>query len=192
LSLPDARPDPALIPLTVRAATEADAGPVLAIWNDPLALAATGGRGHPDTDDDYRRLLRGSELTIVERAGAIQGTLALLDPAASEGDPADGEGSASGSVAREGELEITRLTVLPRARRDRIARLLLACAHGEAARRGARALVVWTHSAQFEAQDIYLSLGYRRLRERDTFDGGRARSLVYGLRLGAGSRQRFH
>jgi ribosomal protein S18 acetylase RimI-like enzyme len=140
------------------------------IWNDSFVFSGTGGRHVLYTSHDYWQLTTVADLMLAERNGVIQGTVTLIDPT-----------RAQASIAGRGELEITRLSVAPAARRQGIGRILLACVHGEAVRRGAGALVLWTHPAQIEARDLYRSLGYQREPARDRIGGDGQERLVYRL-----------
>jgi ribosomal protein S18 acetylase RimI-like enzyme len=155
--------------LTVRPGDAGDASAVVSIWNDCFVFSGTGGRRDLYTAHDYEQLITVGDLTVAERASVVEGTLTLLDPT-----------RAKVSIALEGELEITRLAVAARARRQGIARLLLACAHRQAVRSGARALVLWTRLEQVEARELYSSLGFRRQVERRDFGGER---LIYVMNL---------
>jgi ribosomal protein S18 acetylase RimI-like enzyme len=162
--------------LTVRGATAADGAAVLRIWNDSFIFSGTGPRRAPYTRDVYLALLSEASLIVAER-DAVAGTLTLLDPS-----------RVPRSIAREGELEVILLAVAAYARGRGIARALLACAHGEAARRRAEALVLWMRPNQLEADGLYRSLGYERCPGRDTFDAGHGERLVYRTRLRRGGR----
>jgi ribosomal protein S18 acetylase RimI-like enzyme len=144
---------------------------VVAIWNHSFVFSGTSARSEPYTSHDYQHLIGVARVLVAERSGVIEGTLALLAPQ-----------MARVSIARQDELEITRLAVGERSRGRGIARLLLTCAHRDAARGGAGALVLWTEPHQIEAQHLYRSLGYRRRPERDRAADGRDR-LVYVLTL---------
>jgi ribosomal protein S18 acetylase RimI-like enzyme len=140
---------------------------VLSIWNDSFLFSGTAARRAPYTREVYLALLAEASLMVAEQ-DAVAGTLTLLDPS-----------RMPGSIALEGELEVTLLAVAAHARGGGIARVLLACAHRDALRRGAQALVLWMRPHQLEAHDLYRSLGYHRCPERDTIDAGRRERLVY-------------
>jgi GNAT superfamily N-acetyltransferase len=160
--------------LTVRAATPADAEPAVAIWNDAFVFSGTGGRRELYTPEDCLELLATVDLFVADREGVIEGTIAVVSY----------DGPAA-TIAGRGELELTHLAVARRLRRRGIARILLAWAHGEAFRRGAGALVLWSLPDQIEAHDLYLSLAYLRWPRRDLTTGADddLHRMVYRLDL---------
>jgi GNAT superfamily N-acetyltransferase len=147
-----------------------DARAVLAIWNDAFVFSDTVGQRAPIAREDYHVVLSAGDWLVAERQGAVCGTIALLAP------------GSSGSIALEGELEIVRLAVARGARRQGVARTLLAWAHGEARRRGACALVLVCLADQLEAQRLSRDVGYRHLFHRDP-PGSQPKRLVLWLPL---------
>jgi ribosomal protein S18 acetylase RimI-like enzyme len=156
--------------LTVRTGTPRDAVPVVEIWNQ--AFGGPGRWAERYSLLDYEALFGVAKILVAE-AGAIQGSLALVDP-----------GLAPSSLARSDELEITRLAVAKPARQRGIGRLLLECAETEARQHGARRLVLWTRPSQTPAHQLYRSLGYAREPARDQVPNHRVYVLSlhrYGL-----------
>jgi ribosomal protein S18 acetylase RimI-like enzyme len=158
--------------LIVRPGKTEDADQVLVIWNDAFAFTPAGGR-QLLTKADFLAVLVGADLVVAEAEGQVSGTVTLLEP-----------GAARASIAKEGEVEIGRLAVSLQAQRQGIARTLLEWTHGEGVRRGAKALVLACRADQFEARQLYDSLGYQHLSDRDLDEGRGEESLVYWLPLG--------
>jgi ribosomal protein S18 acetylase RimI-like enzyme len=154
---------------------------VVAIWNDAFVFSDIGGRRVLYAPEEYAAILATADLSVADRDGEIEGTIALVIY--------DGPSS---TIARRGELELTHLAVARRHRRRGIARILLAWAQGEAFRRGSGALVLWSLPDQVEAHGLYRSLAYRRLAERDLTTGADddLHRMVYGLDLRRNGRAR--
>jgi putative acetyltransferase len=73
-------------------------------------------------------------------------------------------------AAGEGAMELRRMYVDPDARRQGIARRMLAFAEDEARRLGAREMVLSTSEIQKEALALYRNAGYRETREENAAD----------------------
>jgi putative acetyltransferase len=87
-------------------------------------------------------------------------------------------------AAGEGAMELRRMYVDPDARRQGIARRMLAFAEDEARRLGAREMVLSTSEIQKEALALYRNAGYRETREEIAADAS-------NKTIGGGIR-RFH
>jgi ribosomal protein S18 acetylase RimI-like enzyme len=92
-------------------------------------------------------------------------------------------GAPGRDVAEEREAELSRLAVAATARRAGLGRALSAFCERRARASGWSAIALWSRPGQVEAHRLYESLGYRRVPERDSVDGGGHGRLVFRLAL---------
>jgi len=101
------------------------------------------------------------------RAVAVRGCLRAAIAAIVGTVTAAGAGTPFSDIGEPGEMEIRMLAVAPEARRQGVARQLVAACEVAAVAAGADAVVLSTVPAMAAAQRLYETLGYRRTPERD-------------------------
>lgn len=143
----------------IRRATLEDAGVVSAMTEE---VYVAGGWADPQRSPDYVRSLLDAP-TRIRRATVL---LALLDTLP-VGTITATQGPPLANIAREGELEIRMLGVLPPARRKGVALALVARCEQLARDRGLQAVVLSTEPGMTDARRLYERLGYRRTPGRD-------------------------
>lgn len=156
----------------VRLARNSDYGAIAELWTEAFVRSGDGGRNLAYLESDVSASAQAGELFVVEATGEIAGVAALMPG-----------GLDAASVSRSGEAEVTRLAVAPNQRRQGYARKLLSHCHTEARARGSSGVVLWSRPAQTAAHELYLSLGYRRLPDRDRRNQG-GEQIVFHLALG--------
>lgn len=159
----------------VRLAKKSDYGAIAELWTDAFVRSGEGGRDRDYVQSDVSSSAQAGDLFVVEANGELAGVVALISG-----------GFGAASVSRSGEAEVTRLVVASGQRRQGHARKLLSHCHREAKARGSTAVVLWSRPAQTAAQQLYLSVGYRRMPDRDRRSQG-GEQIVFYLPLGEGS-----
>jgi len=143
--------------MRIRAAGEADAGAVIALWTEAYADAGPEGRREPYALQEYFAVAAGAAVTVAEDdRGEVVAVVALFAP-----------GAAGRSVAGPGEAELARLAVAEAARRRGAGRRLVDLCTAQARDLDAVAITLWSRPYQTDAHRLYESLGYRRVPERD-------------------------
>jgi putative acetyltransferase len=150
----------------VRPAGPADAKGIAALWTEAFTEDARGGRETPYEEAEAIEAIERGDVWIVEDAALI--AVVVLYPG----------GARSGQIARQGELELSRLAVAKSARRRGIAHELTELCLREASGRGARVIVLWSQPHQVEAHQLYESLRFLRKPERDKLNE-EGRQLVF-------------
>ena len=155
----------------IRAATEADAEAVVALWTEAYFSEGEGGRDSPYTRSDFdQTTAAAAHLLVAGMDGVVVGVVALLTPS-----------EPSRAVALEGEAELARLVVSLAARRQGIGRTLASrCAELAQSERWP-AIALWSRPYQRAGHRLYESLGYRRRPERDSTDETGFERLVFRL-----------
>jgi ribosomal protein S18 acetylase RimI-like enzyme len=157
----------------IRAATEADAETVVALWTEAYFSEGEGGRDSPYARSDFdQTTATATHLLVAESGGAVLGVIALLSP----GEPAR-------AVALEGEAELARLVISSAARRQGIGRALAVRCIELARSEEWPAISLWSRPYQRAGHRLYESLGYRRRPERDSTDETGFERLVFRLDL---------
>jgi ribosomal protein S18 acetylase RimI-like enzyme len=158
--------------MRIRAAKEADAGAVAALWTEAYSGRGDGeGRTAPYDDSELAACARDGVVSVGEEGGRAVAVIVFRPP-----------GSAGRAVAGPGEAEHTRLAVSAAMRRRGSGRELSLHCIEQAREAGAEAIVLWSRPYQVDAHRLYESLGYRRAPERDSRDGdGRRLVFVLGL-----------
>jgi ribosomal protein S18 acetylase RimI-like enzyme len=143
---------------------------VAALWTEAYVDLGDGGRRVPYRVEEVEDSARNGTLFVTRQGSQIVAAVALYLP-----------GDAGGAVRSDDEAEISRLAVSVSARRQGIARRLLAHCHEVAAASPAVATVLWSRPTQVDAHRLYESLGYRRVPERDSDDSSGGRRVIYWL-----------
>ncbi|HEU4393514.1 MAG TPA: GNAT family N-acetyltransferase [Solirubrobacterales bacterium] len=160
--------------MRIRPATEDDAAAVTALWTEAYTGRGSGeGRRAPYEEWEFVDSMERARVFVAVPPGGVVGVVALAPPGASRR-----------VVAGEGEAELSRLAVAAAARRRGAGRALAELCTEQARAAGATALVLWSRPYQVEAHRLYLSLGYRRVPERDAADHEGHR-LVFAHDLGS-------
>lgn len=157
---------------TIRAATAADAGAIVALWTHAYVTEGEGGRVDPYAETELAETAARGEVLVAERDGEIAGVVALLAPGA--------EGRA---VARDGEAELVRLAVSPAARGEGIGQALIERCEARAREAGWEGIALWSRRYQEAAHRLYEARGYRRVPHRDSVEETGHERLVYALAL---------
>jgi ribosomal protein S18 acetylase RimI-like enzyme len=172
-------------PVSIRAATDRDAGDAIKLWTEGYVTEGEGGRATPYSAAEFSDTARRASVFVAEgisstieggsppARGAVVGVVALLAP--------DALGRA---VARDGEAELSRLAVSAPARRRGIGRVLVAHCEEVARRQGWEAIALWSRRYQVAAHHLYESRGYVRAPARDSIDETGYERLVFRLDLG--------
>jgi len=137
-----------------------------------------------DISDDYRESLRDVATRAAEHevwvavgrhAGQLLGTVVTPRP-----------GGHISALGRDGELDFRQLAVAPAARRQGIGRLLVEHVIALAAQRGATRVVMNSGPQMTGAHQLYYSMGFTRLTERETRTvAGHTRPLLaFGYEVG--------
>jgi GNAT superfamily N-acetyltransferase len=105
---------------------------------------------------EARAAAEAGELLVAEDDLGLAGVVVLYEGGVREG-----------QFARSGELELSRLAVAKRHRRQGLGKQLVQTSLTVANPRGARALALWSQRHQTEAHDLYKSLGFDRAPDRD-------------------------
>jgi ribosomal protein S18 acetylase RimI-like enzyme len=162
--------------MEIRAADEADADAVTALWTEAYAKAGPEGRQEAYALQEYFAVAASADVRVaVDEAGELVAAAAIFPP-----------GAPGRSVADPGEAEFARLAVARRARRQGIARALVEGCDERAREFGAEAIALWSRPYQTAAHALYESLGYRRVPERDHEDRD-GRRWVFRLDLRDGT-----
>jgi ribosomal protein S18 acetylase RimI-like enzyme len=156
----------------IREANERDARPVVDLWTEAYVTEGEGGRTTPYSEADFLETARRSLVFVAEREGTAVGVVALAAP-----------GAPGGAVAQTDEAELTRLVVSASARRLGIGQALVGHCHAHARAAGWSAIALWSRRYQRAAHQLYESLGYERLPERDRTDESGHERLVFRLAL---------
>jgi ribosomal protein S18 acetylase RimI-like enzyme len=159
--------------ISIRAASGADAGAVVALWTEAYFTEGEGGRDIPYSPSDFEATAAAAtHFLVAELDGAVAGVVALLPPS-----------EASRAVAREGEAELARLVVGSTARRQGIGRALAGRCTDLARAEGWLAIALWSRPYQTAGHRLYESLDYERAPDRDTVDETGFGRLVFRLAL---------
>lgn len=157
----------------IRAATEADAETVVALWTEAYFSEGEGGRDSPYARSDFEETMAAAaHLLVAESGGAVAGVIALLAP-----------GEPTRAVAFECEAELARLVVSSTARRQGIGRALAVRCTELARSEDWPAISLWSRPYQRAGHHLYESLGYRRRPKRDSTDETGFERLVFRLEL---------
>jgi ribosomal protein S18 acetylase RimI-like enzyme len=156
----------------IREATEYDADAVAQLWTEAYVTLGVGGRTEPYTAADFFDSVRHGEAFVADGRDGVVGAVVLFAP-----------GAPGRDVAEEREAELSRLAVAATARRAGLGRALAALCEWRARASGWSAIALWSRPGQVEAHRLYESLGYRRVPERDSVDGGGHGRLVFRLAL---------
>jgi ribosomal protein S18 acetylase RimI-like enzyme len=143
----------------IRDAEEDDAGAVIALWTEAYADAGPEGRREPYALQEYFAVATSATVTVAAEGEQVVAVVALFPP-----------GAPGRSVAGPGEAELARLAVAEGARRRGVGRELVERCAGQARAVGAEAIALWSRPYQADAHRLYVSLGYRRVPERDGED----------------------
>ena len=155
----------------IRAATDADAEAIAALWTEAYFDEGEGGRDTPYARSDFEETeTAAAHLLVAERDGAVVGVVALLAP-----------GEPSSAVALDDEAELARLVVSSTMRRQGIGRALANRCAELARSEGWRAISLWSRPYQRAGHHLYESLGYQRQPERDSTDETGFGRLVFRL-----------
>jgi ribosomal protein S18 acetylase RimI-like enzyme len=152
-------------------ARETDAAAVAALWTEAYTHDPRDGRRTPYEFADFRSTAKAGEILIARRARDLAGVVAFFEA-----------GARQGMIASAGEAELSRLAVAEQYRRRGIGRKLVERCLQLAADRHASALVLWSQPHQVEAHQLYFSLGFDRVPDRD-FEGAHGLRLVFVSRL---------
>lgn len=146
--------------MRIRAAGEADAAAVIALWTEAYADAGPEGRREPYALQEYFAVAAGATVSVAEDdGGEVVAVVALFAP-----------GAAGRSVAGPEEAELARLAVAGTARRHGLGRRLVDLCTAQARDLDAAAIALWSRPYQTDAHRLYEALGYRRVPERDGED----------------------
>jgi ribosomal protein S18 acetylase RimI-like enzyme len=157
----------------IRAATDKDAGAIVALWTEAYFDEGEGGRDAPYARSDFEQTkAAATHLLVAERDGAVVGVVALLAP-----------GEPTRAIALEGEAELARLVVSSAARRQGVGRALAHRCTELAQSAGWQAISLWSRPYQQAGHRLYESLGYQRLPERDSVDETGFGRVVFRLEL---------
>ena len=140
-----------------------------------------------DISDGYRQSLRAVAARAAEhevwvaadrQTGELLGSVVTPRP-----------GGHVSELGRPGELDFRLLAVAPSARRRGIGRLLVEHVIALAAERGAARVVMNSGPHMTGAHQLYYSMGFTRLTERETriVDGYSSPLLAFGYEVGAGT-----
>ncbi len=155
----------------IRAAIEADAEAVVALWTEAYFTEGEGGRDILYSRADFdETATAAAHLLIAESGGVVVGVVALLAP-----------DEPSRAVALDGEAELARLVVSSVARRQGIGRALAFRCTELAQIEGWPAISLWSRPYQRAGHRLYESLGYQRQPERDSTDETGFERLVFRL-----------
>jgi ribosomal protein S18 acetylase RimI-like enzyme len=143
---------------------------VAALWTEAYVDLGDGSRTVPYRVEEVEDSARDGALFVALQGSQIVGAVAIYLP-----------GDEGGAVRSDDEAEVSRLAVSVSARRQGIARSLLAHCHELAAASPAVATALWSRPTQVDAHRLYESLGYRRVPERDCDDSSGGRRVIYRL-----------
>jgi predicted N-acetyltransferase YhbS len=156
----------------IREANEQDAGAVTDLWTEAYVSEGEGGRTAPYSEADFVETFRRGQVFVAERDGAVVGVVALIAP-----------GTPGRAVAQNGEAELSRLVASASVRRLGIGEGLVIHCHDQATAAGWSAIALWSRRYQTAAHQLYESLGYERVPERDRTDESGHKRLVFRLAL---------
>lgn len=159
--------------VAIREARAGDARAVADLWTEAYVTLGVGGRADPYTEADVDASAEGGEIFVTEGEAGIVGVVALFGPEAP-----------GRVVATAGEAELSRLAVAYSARGRGIGRALVAHCEERARAAGWGAIALWSRAGQVEAHRLYESVGYRRVRVRDSVDSTGLTRLAFRLDLG--------
>jgi len=145
---------------------------VAALWTEAYVDLGDGSRTVPYRGQEAEDSARDGTLLVARQGLQIAAAVAIYLP----GDP-------GGAVRSDDEAEISRLAVAASARRQGIARGLIAHCQELAEASPAEAIVLWSRPKQIEAHRLYESLGYRRAPERENVDCFTEGRVIYELPL---------
>jgi ribosomal protein S18 acetylase RimI-like enzyme len=157
--------------MKVRRATTSDAAAVAALWTEAYSDDLRGGRMTPYACAEVQAAAEAGEVLVAEDDFGLAGVVVLYEG-----------GVRKGQFARSGEVELSRLAVAKRHRRQGLGKQLVQTCLTAANQQGARALVLWSQRHQTEAHDLYKSLGFGRAPDRDE-EGWEGLRLVFIRRL---------
>lgn len=159
----------------IRAATDADAEAIAALWTEAYFDEGEGGRDTPYSRSDFEETrAAATHLLVAEIDDAVLGVVALLAP-----------DEPSRAVALADEAELARLVVSSAARRQGIGRALADRCAELARSEDWPAIALWSRPYQRAGHRLYESLGYQRRLERDSTDETGFARLVFRLDLHA-------
>jgi len=156
----------------IREADTEDAPAVIALWTEAYVDEGEGGRTLPYAEADFRETFARGRVFVAELEGEVVGVVALAAP-----------GTPGHAVARGEEAELSRLVVSASARRLGLGRALAGRCHEEAQTANWSAIALWSRRYQTAAHQLYESLGYERVTERDGTDESGHERLVFRLSL---------
>ena len=161
----------------IRTATEEDGAAAIALWTEAYVTHGVGGRTIPYVRADFDESVRNGEVYVADgeiggEGAPLAGVVALSPP-----------GAPGNVVARVDEAELSRLAVAIPARGRGIGRALTVHCERRVRAAGWGAIALWSRPAQVEAHQLYESLGYRRVPERDTVDDGGQGRLIFRFEL---------
>ena len=157
----------------IRAATDADAEAIVALWTEAYFSEGEGGRDAPYARSDFDETSTvAAHLFVAEVDGAAVGVVALLAP-----------DEPTRTVALNDEAELARLVVGSATRRQGIGRALTSRCTELAQSEGWPAISLWSRPYQRAGHRLYESLGYRRRPDRDSTDETGFDRLVFRLEL---------
>jgi ribosomal protein S18 acetylase RimI-like enzyme len=155
----------------IRAATDADAEAIVALWTEAYFTEGEGGRDAPYARSDFdHTAAAAAHLLVAELDGTVVGVVALLAP-----------GEPTRAVANDDEAELARLVVSSTARRQGVGRALADRCTELARGEGWQAIALWSRPYQRAGHRLYESLGYKRQPERDSVDETGFERLVFNL-----------
>ena len=157
----------------IRAATNADADAIAALWTEAYFDEGEGGRDTPYSRSDAEETRAAAmHLLVAELDGAVVGVVALLAP-----------DEPSRAVALPDEAELARLVVSSPARHQGIGRALANSCADLARAEDWSAISLWSRPYQRAGHHLYESLGYQRQPERDSTDETGFGRLLFRLEL---------
>jgi ribosomal protein S18 acetylase RimI-like enzyme len=159
--------------MRLREAGEGDAGAVVGLWTEAYFTEGEGGRDAPYSRSDFdETAAAAAHLLVAELEGDVVGVVALLSP-----------DELSRAVALDDEAELARLVVSSTARRQGVGQALAERCASLARDHGWPAIALWSRPYQTAGHRLYESLGYERVKERDSVDETGFDRLVFRLDL---------
>ncbi len=160
--------------ISVRAASDRDAGAVVALWTEAYFTEGEGGRDAPYERSDFETTAAAAaHFLVAELDGTVVGVVALLAP----------DDETTRAVARDGEAELARLVVGATARGQGVGRALADRCTDLSRAEDWPAIALWSRPYQKAGHRLYESLDYERAPDRDTVDETGFGRLVFRLAL---------
>lgn len=157
-------------PMDIREATDHDADAVADLWTEAYSEDRRGGRMDPYDAADFRSAAETGQVLVAADRETVAGVVVLYP-----------SGVREGQVARPGEVELSRLAVASGFRGRGLGRQLVQACLAMAEGSGSE-IVLWSHPHQVEAHQLYGSLGFSRMPDRDDSIANGPR-LIFGRTL---------